>query len=316
LIDLSVVHVIRLKREPSKKRLGRCGSLLGAGAGCLAMLFALALASCGKKPQEPPDHPRLTAGVTMVDVRFYSNALGREMPYRIIFPTKLSAGKKLPVLYLLHGGGGGFRDWSNYSDVAGYAEKGLILVMLEGNSSYYVNSADHPRDRYEDYITRDLIADVEGKFPAATGRANRAIAGVSMGGFGALVLALKHPDLFGFAGGLSSALDVPSRPFSIKRLGQWRQHRSIFGPKGGQHQRENDPLTLVRSAAPENTPYFFLTCGDQDGLLPTNRQFAALLQQRHFKHEFHTSPGGHDWNQWNSHVPALIDSLTKHLIVK
>ena len=65
------------------------------------------------------------------------------------------------MLYLLHGGGGGFRDWSNYSDVAGYAERGLILVMPEGNSSYYTNSADRPQDRYEDYIVHDLIADVE-----------------------------------------------------------------------------------------------------------------------------------------------------------
>jgi putative tributyrin esterase len=278
--------------------------------------FVLALISCSKKPQEPSDHPRLTARVTMVDVRFYSNALGREMPYRIILPTKLSAGKKLPVLYLLHGGGGGFRDWSNYSDVAGYAEKGLILVMPEGNSSYYVNSADHPQDRYEDYITHDLIADVEDKFPAATGRANRAIAGVSMGGFGAVTLALKHSDLFVFAGGLSSALDVPSRPFSIKRLGQWRQHRSIFGPWKSQHQHENDPMFLVRSAAPGQTPYFFLTCGDQEGLLAVNRKFAALLQERHFSYEFRTAPGGHDWNQWNSRVPDLIDSLTRHIAMK
>ena len=252
----------------------------------------------------------------MMDVRFYAQALGREMPYRIILPANLRAGQKLPVLYLLHGGGEGFRDWTNDSDVAGYAEKGLILVMPEGNSSYYVNSADHVQDRYEDYIVHDLIADVENRLPAATGRANRAIAGVSMGGFGAVVLALKHPDLFVFAGGMSSALDVPTRPFSIKRLDQWRHHRSIFGTKGGQHQRENDPFVLARSVAAAQAPYFFLTCGDQEGLLPSNRQFAALLQQRHFSHEFHTGPGGHDWNQWNGRVPALIDSVMQHLVVK
>jgi S-formylglutathione hydrolase FrmB len=64
-------------------------------------------------------------------------------------------------MYLLHGGGGGYRDWSNYSDVAQFAEHGFILVMPEGNSSYYVNAAERPQDRYEDYITKDLIADVE-----------------------------------------------------------------------------------------------------------------------------------------------------------
>jgi putative tributyrin esterase len=82
------------------------------------------------------------------------------MPYRAVLPAQIASGQKLPVVYLLHGGGGGFHDWSNYSGVAQYAERGLILIMPEGNSSYYTNSVDHPQDRYEDYIVHDLIADV------------------------------------------------------------------------------------------------------------------------------------------------------------
>lgn len=249
----------------------------------------------------------------MIDVTFHSAALNRDMPYRAILPASVAPNRKLPVLYLLHGGGGGFRDWSNYSDVAGYAGRGLILVMPEGNSSYYTNSADRPQDRYEDYIVHDLIADVERRFPAASDRTHRAIAGVSMGGFGAVVLALKHPDLFILAGGLSSALDVPSRPFSIKRVGQYRQHSSIFGPWGSPSRRASDPFVLVRSADPAQTPYLFLTCGDQEGLLSTNRRFAAMLQNRHFSYEFHPMPGGHDWNQWNRNVPDLMKSVISHL---
>ena len=281
-----------------------------------AMLLLLALGamiSCTKHEQPaPPDHPRLTSGVKMVDVTFHSAALNRDMPYRAIIPATIAANQKLPVIYLLHGGGGGFHDWSNYSDVAGYAARGLILVMPEGNSSYYTNSADRPQDRYEDYIVRDLIADVEQRFPAAIGRTHRAIAGISMGGFGAVVLALKHPDLFVFAGGLSSALDVPSRPFSIKRVGQYRQHSSIFGAWGSQSRRASDPFVLAREADPAQAPYFFLTCGDQEGLLATNKKFVSLLQQRHFAHEFHVVPGGHDWSVWNRHVPELINSLKQH----
>lgn len=249
----------------------------------------------------------------MVDVTFHSAALSREMPYRVIIPARIAANQKFPVLYLLHGGGGGFRDWSNYSDVAQYAERGLILVMPEANNSYYTNSADRPQDRYEDYIVHDLIADVEGRFPAAADRAHRGIAGISMGGFGAVVLALKHPDLFVFAGGLSSALDVPSRPFSIKRVGQYRQHSSIFGPWGSESRRASDPFVLVRSAGLAQAPYLFLTCGDLEGLLPANRRFAALLQQRHFAYEFHATRGGHDWNQWNRNVPALMKSVLDHV---
>ena len=235
------------------------------------------------------------------------------MLYRVILPAQVGRDQRFPVVYLLHGGGGGFRDWSNYSDVARFAEYGLILVMPEGESSYFANGADRPRDRFEDYITQDLIADVERKFPAATRREDRAIVGVSMGGFGAVNLAFRHLDLFAFAGGISAAIDVPSRPFSIKRLEQWHRHRAIFGPWNGQTQRENDPFMLVRTADPAKTPYFFLTCGEQEGLLPANRAFASLLQQRHFQYEFHTVPGGHDWNQWKNQLPTLFQSLLQHL---
>ena len=131
------------------------------------LLLALALVSCSRhEASSPPDRPRLTSGVRMIDVTLHSAALNRDIQYRAIVPVSIAANQKLPVIYLLHGGGGGFHDWSNYSDVAGYADRGLILVMPEGNSSYYTNSADHPQDRYEDYIVHDLIADVEHRLPA------------------------------------------------------------------------------------------------------------------------------------------------------
>jgi S-formylglutathione hydrolase FrmB len=249
----------------------------------------------------------------MQDVTFHSVSLNRDMPYRVIFPAVPEPGRTLPVLYLLHGGGGGYRDWSNYSDVAKSAEQGMILVMPEGNSSYYVNAAERSGDRYEDYITRDLITDVENRFPVAQGRANRAIAGISMGGFGAITLALKHPDLFIFACGLSSALDVPSRSFSFKRIGQYREHSAIFGPWGSVTRAENDPFVLARTVNPGAIPYLFLTCGNQEGLLAVNKRFAAVLHSRGFQFEFHSGPGAHDWNQWNSRLPELAESIKQHM---
>jgi putative tributyrin esterase len=179
------------------------------------------------------------------------------MQYRVIMPVNIPAGTKLKTVYLLHGGGGGFRDWSNDSDIARFAESGLLLVMPEGASSYYTNAVDPPQDSYEDYIVRDLITDVESRFPAASGRANRAIAGVSMGGFGAVKIAVHHPDLFVFVGGLSSALDVPRRTFTIRRLQQSRHYEAIFGPMGSQTRRDNDPFVLAQTADPEAAPSFF-----------------------------------------------------------
>ena len=279
---------------------------------CLAALLLL-LSACKKKEVPQADHPRLTRNVTLRDITFRSAALARDMQYRVILPVSVAPGQKLQVVYLLHGGGGGFRDWSNDSDVARFAESGLLLVMPEAANSYYTNAVDPPQDRYEDYIVHDLIADVESRFSVATGRANRAVVGVSMGGFGAVKLALHHPDLFIFAGGISSAIDVPRRAFSIKRFQQSHHYNLIFGPGGSQTRTDNDPFILLRTARPENTPYFFLTCGEQEGLLPANREFAAELARRHFQHEFHTVHGGHDWNQWNAWLPALFQSLVAHL---
>jgi putative tributyrin esterase len=282
---------------------------------CRGALFAAILIltqGCKTKEALPPDHPRLTPNVILRDVTFHSAALNRYMPYRVILPSSVAPAKKLPVVYLLHGGGGGFRDWSNFSDVARFVESGLILVMPEGASSYYVNAVDPPQDRFEDYIVRDLIADVETRFPAASGRANRAIVGLSMGGFGAVTLALRHPEVFGFVGGLSSAIEVTRRAFTIKRLKQSRHFNAIFGPSGSPARRDRDPFLLVKTTNPDAAPYFFLTCGEQDSLLPANREFAALLAQRHFHFEFHTTSGGHDWTQWNAWLPDLFHSLTQH----
>ena len=250
----------------------------------------------------------------MRDVTFRSSALNREMPYRVLMPANVPPDVKVPVVYLLHGGGGGhFRDWTNYSDVARFAEQGLMLVMPEADESYYTNSAEDSKGRYEDYVLNDLISDVESRFPAARGRGHRAIVGVSMGGFGAIKMGLHHPELFAFVGGLSSAIDVPSRPFSIRRIGQWRHHRSIFGPWGGATQRANDPFVLARSADAGKTPYLFLTCGDQEGLLLANRNFAKLLEQRQFQYEFHIIAGGHNWTQWNGNLDSCFRSLLLHL---
>ena len=187
----------------------------------LQLVVCLALTGACRRSENSnlADHPRLTPKVGLRDVTFRSTALGRNMRYRVLSPLQ-AAGQKLAVIYLLHGGGGGYRDWSNYSDIARFAESGLLLVMPEGESSYYTNAVDPPQDRFEDYITQDLIADVESKFPVASERANRAIIGVSMGGFGAVKIALRHPNLFVFAAGISSAIDVPRRAFSVRRLHQ------------------------------------------------------------------------------------------------
>jgi putative tributyrin esterase len=249
----------------------------------------------------------------MRDVIFFSSALKRDMPYRVFLPTTIAAGRKLPVVYLLHGGGGNFRDWSNNSDVSRYAQQGMILVMPEGYSSYYTNAALHPADKYQNYLINDLISDVERRFPAAGSREGRAIVGVSMGGFAAVKLALSRPDLFAFAGALSPAIDVPSRRFTWRRASQSWHFRTVFGPQRSATRKASDPFLLVRSSDPAVTPYLYLTAGEREPLLEPNQRFASILHARHFQYEFHTRPGGHDWGEWDSQIPGCFESLLTHI---
>ena len=279
---------------------------------CCALML---LGGCGSKDREPPDHPRISSKVILRDVAFRSAALGREMRYRALLPAIIAPDRKLPAVYLLHGSGGNFRDWSNYSDVSRFGEANLILVMPQGDDSWYVNAAERPRNRYEDYIVQDLISDAQSRFPIARDRPNRAIAGISMGGYGAIKLALSHPDLFVFAGALSGAFDAPGRPFSIRRIRQSRAYTLIFGPWGSDARRRADPFVLARSADAANVPYLFLSCGNAEGLLPVNREFADVLTERNLQYEFQAVPGGHDWTQWSSEVPALFESLLQHLAI-
>jgi putative tributyrin esterase len=288
---------------PSKR-----GFLVLIAGAAVVLLVGWRFISRSKPPAPVANHPRLAPGVIMRDVTFRSQALQRDMQYRV-FLSENPGKQKLAVVYLLHGGGGNFRDWSNYSNVAQYAANDLMLVMPQGNYSYYTNFALRPQERYEDYVVDDLSAEVETRFPARTDRGGRAIVGVSMGGFGAVKLALRHPEKYAFVGALSAAIDVPRRPFSWRRLNQSRGHREMFGPDGSESRHKNDPFLLVRAADSGTVPFFYMTCGRQEGLLAPNREFATLLTKYNIRHEFHEVPGGHDWNQWNAQLPALFESL-------
>jgi len=279
----------------------------------VVLVVAAAFAGCHSRPQATTDHARTFPGVANKDVTFFSSALNQNMQYRVYIPENILLGARLPAVYLLHGCGTTFRDWSNYSDVGAYAADGFVLVMVDGTCSYYMNEALSPKDRYEDYFVRDLIADVESRFPVRPGRESRAIVGVSMGGFAAVKLALTRPDLFAFSGAISPAIDVPGRSFSWRRWSQSMRFRIIFGPSGSDTRVRSDPFVLVKSASPDKTPYLYVTAGDQEPLLPPIRRFTTLLKARNYAYEFHTAPGGHDWSEWDQQIPGCFASLLGHI---
>ena len=181
----------------------------------LLMTGLLLLAACRREGQQ--------ASQTRT---FYSAALFRKVTYRIIVPAHLPPGP-VSVLYLLHGAGGSADDWANHSDIASLLPDS-VLVMPFGANSYFMNSATHPEDRYEDFITRDLIADAERSLPARPRR--RAIAGVSMGGCAAIVLALRHAELFPFAAGLSRSTCATSTGRPAAPSGPRKIHSNLQPP--------------------------------------------------------------------------------------
>lgn len=273
------------------------------------LTFILFFAYSNTHPVAFVDHPRSFAGVRMEDVHFHSSALDRNVAYRVYLPSQRPDSQTLPVIYLLHGNGGSYRDWSNFSDIGGYARQGLILVMPDGASSYWVNASQPEHDKYADFLTHDLITDVEHRFRTRKDRAGRAIVGVSMGGYGAVEYALARPDLYRFAGALSPALDVPSRKFSWRRWSQSLRYERIFGLPGSSERKARDPFVQVTTADPQTTPYIYLTAGSEEALLDPIQRFASRLRQRNFANEFHTAPGGHDWNQWDQQIPECFQKL-------
>ena len=279
----------------------------------LALCSGLSIFGCHRDKPIHPDRPYVADSAVMRDVSFHSAALSRDMSYRVFLPVHVKEGTKLPVVYLLHGGNGSFRDWSNDSTVSDYTAKGLILVMPEGEFSYYMNAAAVPSDRFEDYTFGDLITDVESKFPAAKTRDKRAIIGISMGGFAAIKIALSRPELFCFVAALSPPIDITHRQFRIRRWGEWLRIRKIFGPSGSEQRRSRDPNSLMQTSEPDKTPYLYITAGQNEPLLGPVRVFVNRLAGLHIKQEFHTKPGGHDWNEWNSQLNDCFGSLLEHI---
>ena len=192
--------------------------------------------------------PVTIKGVQAERVTFYSPSLGRRKQYLVVRRQNSGQLDGFGVIYLLHGFGGEPGDWLRWSHLHDYLrDRKLIAVLPEGDNSYYVNAAEIPDDHYADYIVNDIPNDVETHYPVAAKRESRLIGGLSMGGYGAFYLGLKHPDRYWFVSSMSNAADAPTRKFSFERFGQYWRLRKIFGPPGSGVREEYDPFYLVKS---------------------------------------------------------------------
>jgi S-formylglutathione hydrolase FrmB len=251
-----------------------------------------------------------------VDETFQSEALGRPMKYRVLLPAAYDQNqRRFPALYLLHGLTGSYTDWETRTRLFDHVRGlGLIVVMPDGGDAWYTNSAGDPKDRFEDYIVRDVVRDVDAKFRTIQTRHMRALAGLSMGGYGALKLALKFPGTFQFVGSFSGALMVAADPEFGKNLEKFYEGiQRIFGPAGSKTRLENDIYLLVTKADPARMPFLYIDCGIEDGLLQSNRDFVALLTKQKVAYEYRELPGAHTWAYWDHQLPEMLRVMMEQM---
>jgi putative tributyrin esterase len=251
--------------------------------------------------------------VRVETIQFQSTLVGKTLPYNVILPRdyRVSA-TRYPVLYLLHGWAGHYSDWVTRTNIADYVSQyRMIVVMPEGNNSWYIDSASVATDKYDDYILHELIPDVQHRYRTLESRYGRGIGGLSMGGYGALKFGLKHPEMFAFAGSLSGTLAAATwTQNDLKSFASiYDSLRNSFGTEGSETRKSNDIFEAVRRFTPAQIaalPYFYFDCGTEDFFLGVNEQFAVLLTEKKIAHEFRELPGTHGWPYWDQQVKELL----------
>lgn len=219
-----------------------------------------------------------------------------------------------PTFYLLHGLTDDHTRWLRQSSIERYVEGlPLIVVMPDGGRGFYTrHNQGHD---YARYIAHDCVQFVERNFPARARRTSRCIGGLSMGGYGALRIALGYPDLFISANSHSGAVMIGSRKQDKRSpLSAW-EFQQIFGknPAGTEH----DLLHLAENAkAVGRLPKIRIDCGEEDFLFEDNREFTQRLDEMGIPHEYEEFPGAHDWAYWDLHIQDALKFHAKHLRMK
>jgi putative tributyrin esterase len=260
------------------------------------------------------------AGSRIDTVQFQSKLIKATLPYNVILPPDYGQARatRYPVLYLLHGLTGHYSDWTTRTNVADYAAQYRIIVVTpEGNNGWYSDSLSTPADRYESYILKELMPDVDKRYRTIQARYGRAIAGLSMGGYGAFKFGLQHPGTFVFVGSLSGAFEATR--FAEKDTPAGTPFESVlrvFGPPGSPQRKANDLFEMVKdlpASRVASLPYFYFDCGTEDPLFSSNRELDELMLQKKIPHEYRELPGGHTWVYWDQQVQEVLKITAQKL---
>lgn len=285
----------------------------------LRSLFLLLLLSLELVAQRGPGGQRdvIPAGSRVQYKTFQSKILGRELRYGVYLPPSYDASptKKYPVLYFLHGAFENEMRWSTLGQtdlkldqmIADGKIGEFIVALPSAGNSFYTNTRDGS-EKWEDVIISEFIPMIESTYRTNSTRATRGISGTSMGGYGALKLAMKHPELFGSASAHSAVLlqDLNAAKVSGGRLAMFQ---SIFDHIYGINQdlvywEANNPMTLAKDTKKLNGLKLYFDCGTEDnyGFEVGAKQLDEMLTKAGFAHEAHLYPGNHGWDFNKQHT--------------
>ena len=274
---------------------------------CLALLTL---------PARPADAQRGVFGKNIQSIQIASESLGGERAVNILLPLDYDTStRRYPVLYLLHGLGDDQTTWALRTNLSGYAARyPFIIVMPDGARSFYLNSAADAKARFEDFIIRDLIRYVDSHYRTIPLRRGRAVAGLSMGGFGAAFLGLKHYRLFtawgSFSGAIGLSHNPPASPEDAAQRKRLAEIQPLFGSPGSPERNDRDPFVLLDKVPAADMPAIYISCGGQDGLLPQNLAFVQLLADKKLAYEYReVSPRIHSWDLWDEQIRVYLDIL-------
>lgn len=255
---------------------------------------------------------------------FESNKLGRKVSYSIYLPSDYNTSKRnYPVLYLLHGYTDNETNWIQMGQMKTIADRAIaneeavpmIIVMPDAWDTWYINQYDG-KVPYEDMFFEELIPYMEKTYRIRSDKESRAIAGLSMGGYGSFLYSLHHPDMFCACAPLSAAVFDDTVMEARKARSHKDLFNRLFGP-GDEHWKQNNVLKILSDWDQNNLPKirYYIDCGDDDGLLDGNMQVHQIMRQKGIRHEFRVRDGGHSWIYWRTALPE-VRSLSARLFAE
>jgi len=264
-----------------------------------------------------------------IQVSYMSQALWRNVPLTVILPAdkadvkgNLLPLKKYKTLYLLHGLHGCSLDWLTGTRIKRWAQdRDLAVVMPSGDNSFYVDRPES-NNRYAEFVGRELVEMTRRMFPLSDKREDTFIGGLSMGGYGAVMLGLRYSDTFSAIISLSSALHIFEGREGVNAQ-EWTFGESLFGKLDKAVFSDNNPRVLIERLVKEKKanpalplPKVYMACGTEDWLLPGNRIYKALFEKSGFDLTYVEAPGDHNWDFWDTHIREAIEFHAKNLGIK